>query len=41
MFNELIGYDRRDWTVTMVNCSNLHGESFSTKLEKANRKLAI
>lgn len=41
MFNELIGYDRRDWTVTMVYCGNLQSESFSTKLEKANRKLAI
>lgn len=41
MFNELIGYDRRDWTVTMVYCSSLQSESFSTKLEKANRKLAI
>lgn len=41
MFNELIGYDRRDWTVTMVHCSNLHSEAFATKLEKAYRKLAI
>jgi len=41
MFNELIGYDRRDWTVTMVRCSNLQSDSFATKLEKAYRKLAI
>ncbi|MDO8262437.1 MAG: hypothetical protein Q7T21_04345 [Gallionella sp.] len=41
MFNDLIGYDRRDWTVTMVRCNNLHSEAFATKLEKAYRKLAI
>lgn len=41
MFNELIGYDRRDWTVTMVKCGNIQGESFSERLEKAYRKLAI
>lgn len=41
MFNELVGFDRRDWTVTMVHCRNLKSESFSAKLEKANRRLAI
>lgn len=41
MFNELIGYDRRDWTVTMVRCGNIQGESFSERLEKAYRKLAV
>lgn len=41
MFNDLIGYDRRDWTVTMVHFSNLQNESFATKLEKAYRKLSI
>jgi hypothetical protein len=41
MFYELIGYDRRDWTVTMVRCRNLHRESFATKLEKAYRRLVI
>ena len=40
-FNELIGFDRRDWTVTMVYCSNMQNESFATKLEKAYRELAI
>ena len=40
-FNELIGFDRRDWTVTMVHCSNLQSESFAERLEKAYRKLAI
>ena len=41
VFNELIGFDRRDWTVTMVYCSNLRCESFATRLDKAYRKLAI
>ncbi|MBI3481288.1 MAG: hypothetical protein HY016_13195 [Nitrosomonadales bacterium] len=41
MFNDLIGYDRRDWTVTMVRCSNLQNESFAEKLDKAYRRLAI
>ncbi|HEY0664785.1 MAG TPA: hypothetical protein VGD24_01840 [Gallionella sp.] len=41
MFNDLIGYDRRDWTVTMVRCSNLHKESFAAKLDRAYRRLAI
>ena len=41
MFNDLIGYDRRDWTVTMVRCSNLQNESFAAKLDKAYRRLAI
>lgn len=41
VFNELVGYDRRDWTITMVRCSNLQNESFSSKLEVAYRKLVI
>jgi len=41
LFNDLIGYDRRDWTVTMVHCSNLQKESFAEKLDKAYRRLAI
>lgn len=41
IFSELIGYDRRDWTVIMVRCSNLQGESFAERLDKAYRKLAI
>lgn len=40
-FIDLIGYDRRDWTVTMVRCTGIQGESFSERLEKAYRKLAI
>jgi hypothetical protein len=41
IFNDLIGFDRRDWTVTMVHCNNMHNESFATRLEQAYRKLAI
>ena len=40
-FHELVGFDRRDWTVTMMYCSNMQSESFATKLEKAYRELAI
>lgn len=41
IFNELIGYDRRDWTVTMVRCGNLQSGPFSERLDNAYRKLAI
>ena len=41
MFNELIGYDRRDWIVTLVRCGNLQSESFADRLDKAYRRLAI
>jgi hypothetical protein len=41
LFNDLVGYDRRDWTVTMVRCSNLQNQSFAEKLDKAYRRLAI
>jgi hypothetical protein len=41
LFNELVDYDRRDWTVTMVCCSNMKSESFSTRLTEAYRRLAI
>lgn len=40
-FNELTGFDRRDWTVTMVYCNNLRKESFAERLETAYRRLAI
>lgn len=41
IFNDLIGFDRRDWTVTMVHCNDLQSESFAARLEQAYRKLAI
>ena len=40
-FNDLIGFDRRNWTVTMVCCSNMQSESFAARLETAYRTLAI
>ena len=40
-FNDLIGFDRRNWTVTMVHCSNMQSESFAARLETAYRTLAI
>jgi hypothetical protein len=39
VFNDLIGYDRRDWTVTMVRCNNLRSVSFAAKPDNAYRKL--
>ena len=41
LFSELVDFDRRNWTVTMVYCSNIQSETFANKLEKAYRKLAI
>ena len=40
-FNDLIGFDRRNWTVIMVYCSNMQSESFAERLETAYRTLAI
>jgi len=41
VFSELFGFDRRNWTVTMVHCSSFKNETFDNKLEKAYRKLCI
>lgn len=41
LFNELIDFDRRDWTVTMVYCSNIQAETFSSRLTDAYRRLAL
>jgi hypothetical protein len=41
VFSELVGYDRRDWTVTIVRCVNLEYESFAKRLDKAYRSLAL
>lgn len=41
IFNDLIGFDRRDWTVTMVHCRNIQSETFAARLETAHRMLAI
>ncbi|OGS85655.1 MAG: hypothetical protein A2061_05400 [Gallionellales bacterium GWA2_59_43] len=41
IFDDLIGYDRRNWTVTMVHCSDLQYEEFSSRLERAYRTLSV
>ncbi|MFA6971047.1 MAG: hypothetical protein WC208_06540 [Gallionella sp.] len=41
IFNELIDFDRRNWTVTMVHCNKIQSETLTTRLEKAYRQLAI
>lgn len=40
-FNDLIGFDRRQWTVTLVHCSDIHVESYAERLEAAYRQLSI
>ena len=40
MFDELVDFDRRDWTVTMVYCDKIKAESFSERLTNAYRSLA-
>lgn len=41
IFNDLIGFDRRNWTVTMVHCNNIQKESYAARLARAYRKLAL
>ena len=41
VFNDLIGYDRRNWTVTMVHCTDLQYEEFASRLERAYRTLTV
>ena len=41
IFNDLIGFDRRNWTVTMVHCHNLQRQTFAERLEIAYRSLTI
>lgn len=41
VFNELIGYDRREWTVTLVRCTHLQNVSFADKLDQAYRRLTL
>lgn len=41
IFNDLIGFDRRDWTVTMVHCRDIQSETFAARLETAYRRLSI
>lgn len=41
IFNDLIGFDRRKWTVALVYCSNVQIESSTARMEATYRKLAI
>ena len=41
VLSELIGYDRRDWIVTIVRCTNMQYETFAEKLDKAYRYLSL
>ncbi len=41
LFNELIDFDHRSWTVTIVHCRNMRSESFADRLEKSYRQLAV
>ncbi len=40
VFNDLVGFDQRNWTVTMVHCKDMHSETFSTRLDNACRTLS-
>ncbi len=40
-FDDLIGFDRRQWTVTLVHCSDFHVEPYADRLEAAYRRLSI
>lgn len=40
-FNDLIGFDRRKWTVTIVHCSDIQVDSYAEQLEAACRRLSI
>lgn len=41
VFSELVGYDRRDWTLAIVRCTNIEYHSFSERLDKAYRYLTL
>lgn len=41
VFDDLIGYDRRNWTVTLVRCGDIPFEAFASRLERAYRTLSI
>lgn len=41
IFCELVDFDRRNWTITMVHCSKMKRETFEHKMEKAHRRLSI
>ncbi|MDH4284328.1 MAG: hypothetical protein OEV35_03330 [Gallionellaceae bacterium] len=41
VFNDLIGFDYRNWTVTMIHCRDVPHETFAARLEAAQRRLSI
>lgn len=41
VFNDLVGLDRRVWTVALVHCRNLQGEAMTERLQYAARRLVI
>lgn len=41
VFNDLVGLDRRLWTVALVHCRNLQDESMAERLQNASRRLVI
>lgn len=41
LFSDIVDFDRRNWTVTMVHCSHMQNEGIADNLEKAYRKLVI
>lgn len=41
VFDDLIGYDRRNWTVTLVRCNDIPHEAYASRLEQAYRTLSI
>jgi hypothetical protein len=40
VFNDLVGVDQRNWTVTMVHCKDMRSESFASRLDNACRTLS-
>jgi len=41
IFDELIGFDHRDWTVNIVQCRDIQNIPFTARLETAYRMLCI
>jgi len=41
VFNELIGFDRRDWAVMLVCARDMQTETFTNRLDTAYRRLSI
>lgn len=41
VFSDLIGYDRRNWTVTLVRCNDIPHDAYASRLEQAYRTLTL